>query len=325
MEVTNLCNLNCRYCYNRCANNKQIEVPLNEIVKVVNYCKNRNSEMIFSGGEPFLYSEIDGILKIIKDNKNILFHMVTNGTKVPIQKIKSLKNLRLHISLDSANEITNSVTRGSYDHKTVLNLISELGKSKTPFYVNMVITNSNMKGIEDFYEMVTCNYGIPHFNFIQYQSSAIDNWSDLGLSNSQKIECLKIIDKLNGRSCVKTNQLGCFNMCPLMTKGKNISIAIDYSGDIYPCQLLRSKDLKLGNIKELSELDAIHAQILLLQEKLRRKLTMDYGCSKCYLNNICYRGCPAEANMKNNHYFSSDDNCDIRRWQYLYKLGATVK
>lgn len=325
MEITNLCNLRCRYCYNRCEDIKLVEIPLNEILKVVYYCKNSSTDIIFSGGEPCLYSEIDNLLKIIEDNDDILFHIVTNGTKVPSQRIKSLKNLRLHISIDSADEILNSVTRGSYDYKTVFNLIYELGKSNTPFYVNMVITKLNIEGIKDFYEMVIGNNGIPQFNFIQYQSSAIDNWSDLGLNNSQKIECLKTIAELNKNNSIKSNQLGCFNMCPLIIKGMNIRIAIDFFGEIYPCQLLRSEDLKLGNIKELSKLDVLHTNILLLQESLQQKITMDYGCNKCYLNNMCYRGCLAEAYIKNHHYFFSDDNCDIRRWQYLYKLEELAK
>ena len=93
MEITNLCNLRCRYCYNRCEDIKLVEIPLNEILKVVYYCKNSSTDIIFSGGEPFLYSEIDNLLKIIEDNDDILFHIVTNGTKVPSQRIKSLKNL----------------------------------------------------------------------------------------------------------------------------------------------------------------------------------------------------------------------------------------
>lgn len=83
--------------------------------------------------------------------------------------------------------------------------------------------------------------------------------------------------------------------------------------------------MKLGNIKELSKLDVLHTNILLLQESLQQKITMDYGCNKCYLNNMCYRGCLAEAYIKNHHYFFSDDNCDIRRWQYLYKLEELAK
>lgn len=325
IEITSLCNLKCRYCYNGSKNNELTEIPLSDLQKIVTYCNSNSSDIILSGGEPFLYSEIDSLLKIIKDNDSILFHMVTNGTKVPLNKIIPLKNLRLHISLDSVNEAVNSQTRGSYDYKRVRYLIHRLGELKIPFYVNMVLAHSNMKEIKDFYETVIRNNGIPQFNFIQYQSLAKNNWSDLGLNNFQKIECIKIVDKLNKNYKVKSNQLGCFNMCPLIMKESDISIAIDFWGDIYPCQLLRSKDMKLSNIKELSGLDDLHDKILQLKENLQQRIKNDYDCNKCFLNTMCYRGCPAEAYIKNNHYFASDNNCDIRRWQYLYRLVEVSK
>lgn len=320
LEITNACNLNCRYCYNKSEHFSFSELPLPEIKKVISYCSRNKAEIIFSGGEPFLFSSIKELISIVEIEKQIAFHIVTNGTVVPFEQIKNIKNLFLHISLDSINPVFNASTRGDYDHNRVIGLIRRLGELNKRFYVNMVITRKNIGEIADLYRFVVENNGIPQFSFVQYQSLAVRNWSDLSLTTSEKINCLNIIHNLNEKSMIKSNNAGCLSMCPITIMNSKINIAIDVLGRIYPCQSVRSSELMLGNLADVSDLSNLHTKILVLQDIMSKRRKMNYGCDACFLSDICYRGCLSEANNLNNDLFATDGNCDIRRWQYLFLL-----
>ena len=120
--MTNACNLNCTYCYdkdNHTIPQKEDYKVINNLDKIVNNIvkifdnENSKNRIIFHGGEPLLikgktYEKL--ILKILKLRPNTKFNIQTNGTLLSNEHIRIFKkyNVEIGISIDGYNEITNN-------------------------------------------------------------------------------------------------------------------------------------------------------------------------------------------------------------------------
>lgn len=79
-HVTQRCNLNCTYCYNKKNLNLSKELDTKNIIKILNKLKKINVEVVnFTGGEPLLRNDIE---EILKEAKKLKFNvcLLTNGT-----------------------------------------------------------------------------------------------------------------------------------------------------------------------------------------------------------------------------------------------------
>lgn len=111
----------------------------------------------------------------------------------------------------------------------------------------------------------------------------------------------------------------CINDCPLLEDESPIGIYINIFGDIYPCQLITNKDFIIGTLKGFDERQ-LRFNISQIKDKVKERLNIDYGCSNCFLNNICKKGCFAKAIVEENNYLATDNCCSLRRKQFLHLL-----
>ena len=102
LRMTNACNLNCTYCYDKKNHinvnheNDKISEKLDELVDNINKIqanKEKMSRIIFHGGEPLLiradiYDKL--ISKIIETHPNVKFSIQTNGTLFDENYIKNI-------------------------------------------------------------------------------------------------------------------------------------------------------------------------------------------------------------------------------------------
>lgn len=123
--ITDRCNLNCIYCYEKYKKNKTASLEtLQGVIKKILQADSVWEEVEFRllGGEPFLHSDlikdlVDWSLKK-KWNKKISFYITTNGTCISSQMKKWLienKNyVNVILSLDGPSYIQNSNRQNSY-------------------------------------------------------------------------------------------------------------------------------------------------------------------------------------------------------------------
>ena len=104
--MTNSCNLNCTYCYDK--NNhsnvkKENQIFLEKIPNIISNInkiwgkQNQKNEIIFHGGEPLIIdaTSYDIFINEIKKNyPNTKFSMQTNGTLIDLEKIELIKNIK---------------------------------------------------------------------------------------------------------------------------------------------------------------------------------------------------------------------------------------
>jgi sulfatase maturation enzyme AslB (radical SAM superfamily) len=170
IQLTNKCNLRCKTCFqwneegffnNYSNDDKNDEIPLDIIKRILEETKENKSNLYLWGGEPLSYGQLDELSYVLEmDPRWTVF--CTNGVNIG-NKIESIvrisKSLALLISLDGFQE-ENDVVRGNGVFNKVLSNIETLiqlqkeGKYKGEVSVNCVISEPMIGKLFDFASMM---------------------------------------------------------------------------------------------------------------------------------------------------------------------------
>ncbi|OGI07958.1 MAG: hypothetical protein A2Y40_06500 [Candidatus Margulisbacteria bacterium GWF2_35_9] len=330
IEIINICNLNCNTCYNRSGlNNIRKEISYGQFDLIINRLLELGcTEIVFSGGEPFLHSEIDKIALLTEKYPSLRFCIITNGTifnENIINTYINTDNLSFQISLDGSCEEINKKTRGTNNFGKTVKLIDELRKHKKKMTLKMVISQLNISDVENFY-LFSLNKGIkPSYAFISRAGNGEKDWEQKCLTATQKLSVIKLIDKLNKEYKLKVFPPLCTSNCPLDDTESEMQISIKVDGSILPCQLLYDSKYSIGNIFNFS-LDEFESNLLKIAAINLERKNIDYGCSKCIIRSHCKKGCMAVAYFISNDPLGNDGDCEFRKLQFIgYDLKNQLK
>lgn len=150
-EVTWRCNLRCLYCYNSSGQPTAEELSLDECQGLIDQWGELGVfKTIIGGGEPFMRQDILAILEMLED-KGITPIVISNGTLIdqPIaQRLKTMKRLRLSISLEGATaQVNDQVRIGDQAFDKALTGMAELRKAGVGFGLQAVLTQANLATI----------------------------------------------------------------------------------------------------------------------------------------------------------------------------------
>jgi len=277
------------------------------------------SQLIFTGGEPFLrFDLIQYAVEYTKaKRKNISFVLQTNGTIFDQEKINYIKKnaMIVQISIDGTKKSHDNHRKffdqeGSYNH--IFNNIERLKKSKVRFYLSWTVTPDNVVGLSrnlvNFLKYYTVDLGFV-FNKkpISKKISDLYIW-EVGrflkayLRTRMFLEVNKIfpfenwfrdvlfVDGREGRELREAFRIKC----------RYGRIRLLPTGEFYPCIIAyswipeRFKKLScLGNINSLD-----FNKIKYFRDDFNlSQWTRDKRLSDC--NRICYLHCDKPANKYN--------------------------
>ena len=320
-EITNRCNFNCTTCYNRSGLNKITkEISLDTIKESMeNFRTLGANRFLFSGGEPSLHSEFESLLDLISEYKDYSFGFVTNGSsrnKKFIELLKTHDNITLQISLDGSCEEENSKTRGAGNFEKVVNFVRETYNPHRQTRLKMVISKNNYDDIEDFYGLAISLGCIPEFAFIFRSGNGVESWDQKGLSPQEKLKALTMIDALNKKFGIDAFLPRSSLSCPFITGNDKMSLCVKVDGKIQPCQTFYTDRFSLGNIYNFDK-DGIIKNSLMIVDLAKKRASLDFGCSRCVINEICQRGCMAEALTISGDPLGNDQSCMFRKLEFL--------
>lgn len=143
IELTDKCNMNCQYCYEKGRNLVRAERKRGDKVSFLNELSQRGdiSEVVLTGGEPLLSDNFIDVLHIFSE-KTIT--ILTNGLK-KIEDKDILSKLNLVVSLDGEYDVMNihrGVDREQYN--IILKNIEWYIKNAKSTTINTVITPFNI-------------------------------------------------------------------------------------------------------------------------------------------------------------------------------------
>lgn len=187
-NITSKCNKDCIYCFKF----NEYDSTHEENKEILNYLIQNNVDRInWSGGEPFLYSNLTELLAIGK--KNEIFNCVnTNASLLNIDNLKEkLSNVdKLIISLDFVDDELNKENGmgvNYYKHLTeILPKIKEFN-NKLIIQITTVVFSKNIELLGNIYKELK-KYNIDCWKLIRFfpiRGKALDNKNNLSITDNE--------------------------------------------------------------------------------------------------------------------------------------------
>ncbi len=348
-NITERCNLNCRYCYipgdmrrngKHMSEDKVIEA-LRTLKQYFNKTIDRKlvPKIIFHGAEPLLNKKAL-FTAIEKFGKDFTFGVQTNTVLLDAETVAFLKSKKVSIgiSLDGPTAGIVNKTRASWSGEGVFEHVMkamELLRSYDAWSVICTVTTENMRSLPGFVnflhknEVPTCLLNVvrctlPSARKIKPDDAVVARHFIDALETSYKLY------KESGRKLVVGNFANILIsilaptarrlMCDISPCGGGRSFfALAPSGDIFPCsEFIGLKHFKGGNIFKDSVKDILKSGPFKLVTE--RKVEDIEPCRRCAIRHFCGSPCPAEAYEMNGGMNKTGSFCGFYEEQARYAL-----
>lgn len=298
LELTERCNLSCRFCYN--SQNPVDSVCVNDIIRRL--AEEKVPEIVLTGGEPLLHPRFSEILHLC----STLFQKTmvqTNGTLINDSVADLLAEnhvFEVNVSLHGSHDLHDFLTMHIGSRKAAYEAIKRLIQRNVRVSSNFVMTKENIFGLEnnlsELYQLGVHCMTLTRFTPIGIGSSN----AHLALSRNELIGAIETAD----RFCMNNAGVSILlaNSVPFCTLPPSLSsyceychfgasrFYIDVNGTVLMCGMSR---VPLGNIlqnsfaeiKESSDIFSCH----ILGKDVPDK------CSGCVNFRRCRGGCRAAA------------------------------
>ncbi|MEK7722528.1 MAG: radical SAM protein, partial [Elusimicrobiota bacterium] len=242
IELTNYCNFACQMCYLRSVMKSETPraLKLSEFCEIMRLLERDGViDIGLTGGEPFLNPEICGILETLK-NRNCFVSINTNGSVLNDRIQGILKRLRLRsieISIYGFSEDSYKKTTGHMSFEAVMRNVEKCAAGKLPIRLKYTLQKGNINdawAFKEYCERKKMRYLITQGALVPDVCG--DSAESLMLSPDE-------VEKLCVEKLIDPSPNTCGGKCRPATS----RIAIDSSGNVFPCETLR---INLGNIFE---------------------------------------------------------------------------
>lgn len=324
IETTELCNLNCKYCYNKPAYKDERDLSADSMFKVIDDLAKHDMHpnVMLSGGE-FLMR---------KDSRKIIDHLTKNSPSVAIATngvllsdetikfIKQYENVFIQVSLDGMTDQDNRY-RGIKSER----IISVLNKMiKADMYsrlsIRMTIHKANWRNIEKMLLFCKKNHIELRLSFMCFSNWRPESKEYL-LETNEIYQVFCIVDKFNETyNCnFQLPDICVGGECGLMNEQGSLAIKIDVKGDIYACQAGQSSNFLLGNLSQTSVYDCTKpANLKIIRNKIiLRKHLLQEKCATCSLKEDCIGRCVAHIENEEGSFYTCSERYRFAFERYI--------
>ena len=334
LRMTNKCNLNCTYCYdkkNKLKNEIEIENNIENVIKYIlklNKDKNTTQKIILHGGEPLIVpiKVYENFLdKLLLQLPKCRFSIQTNATLITEKHIKFFNKYNIHvgISLDGCNKEQNSCRiykNGNSTFERVIKSMQILKSNSIKFGVIITLTKKHIGQEKNIYEFIKYNHikcSIrPAFPVKDLDNSLIlspqeyyeilknlfNIWYD---DESNEINLTQIIDIADELFKVLEPEyrVNCCSDCKNCFKN---FISLDIAGNLYTCNRnYNINQFYYGNINDIT-VEELNKKIDDIFKK-RLNFLLKSKCKNCQIYEYCYGGCPSSSYNLHGTYMAPED------------------
>lgn len=290
--VTDRCNLNCDYCFNKNIRTNFNDLSLAKWKKIIDKIKEHIGTIVITGGEPTLFTPLYEFIEYIKKvtANDININMFTNGnTRFYGTKEKVFKKI-----INEINELTISCDNISDDNHRRVGFSREiftkniewlkLNRFSDKVSLNSVYSRGNLENIKKVKSFA--NKNSIKFSF--------------ALSLPQKKSEKKFMPNLREyKDCLYNNVFKLNSdddeiKIPVTLKCSAAStiFSIDSQGNCYPCQNFHFPEFYLGNLLENFFKEIYFSKPA---KQLRNHTVYDVKiCKDCNIKYVCGGGCVAD-------------------------------
>jgi radical SAM protein with 4Fe4S-binding SPASM domain len=327
MDITNGCNLNCGYCYNKANALSKNELSDSNFISIVKRVITELNPVgiTFSGGEPLLRKRLlISSVKTIKElGDDITVTLNTNGLLLNSGTIMDLKEAgvnSININIESLNEEKHDLLRGLRGAlnitKANISLFNKLWDPKV-ISISVVINRQNLDDLVSIASYVKEN-GLGSIHFIDMVPTALND-KEMLLTKEEWIKFFNIYEEIKkmGIKIIPNHALLFYNKfnnsspnvkLPFCMAGR-LSMVISADGSIVPCNYFKEPEYICGNALNDNLLDVWQKSSIM--EKFRYSMDGYDTCGTCENLKSCYGGCKAFARAVSGKPFSQDPYCSI--------------
>lgn len=333
-EITGLCNLKCKHCYNAPYNIDENDLNIDRIKNIIQEMNKMNVFRIqISGGEPFLRKDLFDIFDEIYRNYIYVDGIFTNATTIDNNLAKKLKELpwdtEIVVSLDGYTSQAHNNLRGEGSFEKVWRGIRNLDKNGLNITINTMLYKKNKNEICKLYDVILKIKNIKRWRIgtPNKQGRFKDYWTQYALPRKEVLDVYYSVLKryIKNKDYQKFKlELGDAFHSDILKYG-----FIIYSLDDHPCKyaidmctikangivtLCPSLDnIVFGTIRKSSLYDVWNSKEFEMFRSLKvRDLDDCRGCSYVLL---CGGGCRANARDLTGNYLSKDlIACETMKW-----------
>jgi radical SAM protein with 4Fe4S-binding SPASM domain len=316
------CNLKCTHCYQ----NEELiknELTLEEKYEVVDsFVKfvrglpfNVYPHITLTGGEPFLYNELEQLLKYMSTYKNVRFSFLSNGTFISEKTIELLKKYEpeyVQISIDGGQKVHDEI-RGHGAFSKALEGLQSIKSIGITTSISFTAHKQNYKDIPEVIR-VARKIGVNRF------------WSDrlipeghgkelegLLLSPNETYEYVKLLKKeaikayLNPFNKLTVGTQRALQFFPYIDKPYSCTagqtlLTLMPDGTVYPCRRL---PIPVGNIKK-NRFEDIYYENGIIKDLQNNS---NENCAGCKFEEKCRGGLKCLAYATTGSMFNKDPGC----------------
>lgn len=312
LNITNACNLECKYCFISANDNEKKMQDTGRIKSMLRRLAVAGvEELSISGGEPLIrpdFEEISVYARKMFANLGLL----TNATLITEENAGFIaKNYNyVQVSIDSGIESDHDIVRGAGSFSKALNGIRLL---KLHGLHNITIAPTINKKNKDRIESIVSlakelEVGLDPQMFQEVGRGGLHS-DELSMSEKEKMDVyIRLWRECKSKNYDKYSIKKFFdnNTAPKQycSAGKS-QICVDVDGDVYPCSVLEGNEqMKLCNIFDSMNLQKNIKKSKCYNSILLQSVTDKKECSSCNINYFCGGGCLAvhhDGNESCNH------------------------
>lgn len=332
VTITRECNLACPYCYQGLSARRGRHMPIERIRDLFGKIAAVNPDcyIILTGGEPLMHPDIHEIFDLI-DASSFRLTILTNGMYIDAAMAERMARLErldvVQISLDGMTEEVSAISRGRGALPKILAGIDQAIAAKLPFVLAPTLHSQNLHQINEMAAFAVENGGyikpnnlrsFPQDNERQ-KPAAAKFLQQLELSERDLMQVARDLDaglvERYGQERVLALKARYLRYSKCSVDDHNAKglcgigwslLDIDWNGEVYPCHLAKTPELKLGNIFEASFEDLFEEA---RARGIRRKSNEISGCSSCNFVSRCAGGCRMGAYYANGGFEKNDNLC----------------
>ena len=315
-NTTNQCNMYCDHCYREAGSRADEELNTEEGKALLDEIKRAGFKiMIFSGGEPFMRSDIFELVEYSK-KLGLITVFGTNGTFITpevAQKLKELKVDGVGISLDSLDKEKHDNLRklkGAWDG--AVQGMKNLREAGVPFQIHTTLMDWNWNEAEAITDFAVDIGAKAHHFFFLVPTGRAKNIEEESLRAEQYEEILTRIMKKQQEvdieikpTCAPQFMRIAKQMGMDLRFGRGCLAGTAYciigpKGKVQPCAYM---DMEVGNVRETP-----FSEIWTNSDVFKTLRTMEYkgGCGSCGFKKLC-GGCRARAAYYNDGDYMAEE------------------
>ncbi len=251
-EITNICNLKCTHCFHQKIKDENW-LPREKALDLVSHIKRLGiSELVITGGEPFLVPYIVEFLELLYNNdiKVTIFTNCQNWNNIEVLKIsKYITGFRF--SIDGLDEDSHNKNRGGNNWKYIYNAIKDCESNNIKFSLMYTILPNNIHFISTNFIDFTLNLKLlDSFNIDLVQPENINrDLEDFIELDSTKNYCEYLYANLNKSKKINVLCHNDYNYNPFCVGAKTVNwlskpgskclynefLFLSPKGEILPC------------------------------------------------------------------------------------------